>query len=109
MAEYIDRNKFIHDIENRYCKPCENEGKDYKHAKCKACWVGDMIGEIEEQKTTHVSEVRRGKWIKSIYFPDKDLYFFICNSCLYGCLHSYNNEPVWEFCPNCGAKMELGE
>ena len=37
MAEYIEREALIADIEKRYCRPCEAEGKDYNHVQCCAC------------------------------------------------------------------------
>lgn len=61
MSEYIDREKLVSGIKIRYCKPCEDKGRDYKHTKCRACWVDDMIDEIEGAPTAEVVEVRRGK------------------------------------------------
>lgn len=88
MSEYIDREKFISDIKIRYCKPCENEGKDYKHTKCRACWVDDMIDEIEGAPTAEVIKVKHGKWIlevRSFYADNWDesieLVVYILASC----------------------------
>ena len=47
MSEYIDREALIADMEKRYCKPCEAEGRDYNHVKCRACWVCDALDEIQ--------------------------------------------------------------
>ena len=54
MAEYIEREALIADIEKRYCRPCEVEGKDYNHVRCRACWVDDMVGEIESAAAAEV-------------------------------------------------------
>ena len=101
MSEYIDREKLVSDIKNRYCKPCENEGKDYKHTKCRACWVDDMIDEIEDAPTAEVVEVRRGRWVPTEYpFMNE---CEDCSECGYRTV--YGNE--FKCCPNCGAKMKV--
>lgn len=103
MSEYIDREKLIVDIKNRYCKPCENEGKNYKHTKCRACWVDDMIDEIEEAPTAEVIEARHGRWVSTEYpFMNE---CEDCSECGYRTV--YGNE--FKCCPNCGAKMDLAE
>lgn len=47
MAEYIDREAFKKSVEERYCKPCKAEGKDHNGCWCRACWVDDMLDEVE--------------------------------------------------------------
>lgn len=59
MAEYIEREELIADIEKRYCRPCEAEGKDYNHIRCRACWVDDMVDEIEQAPAADVAPVVR--------------------------------------------------
>ncbi len=61
MAEYIEREALIADIEKRYCRPCEAEGKDYNHVYCRACWVDDMRIEIEDAPAADVVPVVRCK------------------------------------------------
>lgn len=46
MAEYIERETFLKEIEERYCLPCKEEGKDYDGCRCRACWVDDMRGDV---------------------------------------------------------------
>ena len=46
MAEYIEREAFLKDIEERYCLPCKEMGKDHNGCKCRACWVDDMRGDV---------------------------------------------------------------
>ena len=46
MAEYIERQTFLKEIEERYCLPCKEEGKDYDGCRCRACWVDDMRGDV---------------------------------------------------------------
>ena len=47
MAEYIDREAFKKSVEERYCKPCKAEGKDRNGCWCRACWVDDMLSEVD--------------------------------------------------------------
>lgn len=47
MAEYIDKEAFKESVEERYCKPCKADGKDHNGCWCRACWVDDMIDEVE--------------------------------------------------------------
>lgn len=47
MAEYIDREAFKKSVEERYCKPCKAEKKDHNGCWCRACWVDDMLDEVE--------------------------------------------------------------
>lgn len=46
MAEYIERETFLKDIEERYCLPCKEAGKDHNGCKCDVCWVDDMCGDV---------------------------------------------------------------
>ena len=43
----IDADAFETDVRCRYCHECDN----YNGLKCKACWVDDMLGEIEDAPT----------------------------------------------------------
>ena len=47
MAEYMDKEAFKKIVEDRYCKPCKAEKKDYNGCRCRACWVDDMLDEVE--------------------------------------------------------------
>ena len=55
----IDAYALIEDIEKRYCEPCKAEGKDYCEVACRACWVDDMILEIDPAPTVDAVEVVR--------------------------------------------------
>ena len=61
MAEYIDKEAFNKSVEERYCKPCKAEGKDYNGCRCRACWVDDMLDELECFQTADVTLVVRCK------------------------------------------------
>lgn len=61
MAEYIDREAFKKSVEERYCKPCKAEGKDHNGCWCRACWVDDMLDEVDCFQTADVAPVVRCK------------------------------------------------
>ena len=54
---------------------------------------------IEDTPTADVVEVKRGKWIKK--GNEKK-----CSTCEF---IYYSNNDEWNYCPNCGAKMDLNE
>ena len=98
MAEHIDREAFLKDIEERYCLPCKEVGKDHKGCKCRACWVDDMCGEVIDAPAEDVVPVRHGRWL----CVDTDTeQFFLCNRC--------KKKEYWEsdYCPSCGCRMDL--
>lgn len=62
MAEYIDKEAFNKSVEERYCKPCKADGKDHNGCWCRACWVDDMLDDVEcFQPTADVAPVVRCK------------------------------------------------
>lgn len=64
MAEYLDREAFKKSVEERYCKPCKAEGKDHNGCWCRACWVDDMLDEVECFQPSDVAPVVRCKGCK---------------------------------------------
>lgn len=61
MAECIDKEAFKKSGEERYCKPCKAEGKDHNGCWCRACWVDDMLDEVESFWPADVAPVVRCK------------------------------------------------
>lgn len=57
MAEYIERETFLKDIEKRYCLPCKEAGKDHNGCMCRACWVDDMCGDVIDAPAADVVPV----------------------------------------------------
>lgn len=68
MAEYIEREAFLKDIEERYCLPCKEAGRDHNGCKCRACWVDDMRGEVIDATAADVEKMSDG------YHTFADLY-----------------------------------
>ena len=100
MAEYIDREDFLKDAEIRYCMPCKGAGKDYNGLRCRACWVDDMMGDVDDAPAADVAPVVHGRWI---HYPDCGV--TKCSHC------GWSIEECWESkrCPECGAKMDGAE
>ena len=96
MAEYIEREAFLKDAETRYCMPCRGSGKDYNGLKCRACWVDDMMGDVDDAPAADVAPVVHGRWI---HYPDCGV--TRCSHC------GWSIEECWEskHCPECGARM----
>ncbi len=103
MAEYIDKEVLIADLEERYCKPCESEKKDYNHTKCRVCWVDDLIGEIDSAPAADVAPVMHGEW--EYIGTDKMGNVFRCSNCA----NRIGLDKETDYCPNCGAKMDGGK
>ena len=108
MAEYIDREAFKKSVEERYCLPCKAEGKDYNGCRCRACWVDDMLDEVDcFQPTADVAPVRHGRWIDA--YPDIEpnpmFMYGICSECGFEQAIS----KYLKYCPDCGAKMDEKE
>ena len=68
MDEYINRRKFKESVEERYCKPCKEDEKDYfgclgLGSLCRACWVADMLDEVDCFQPDDVApeEVKHGR------------------------------------------------
>ena len=92
MAEYIDREAILSEIERR-----------------EALMVGDkrisvdaMKHFIKNRPAADVAAVRHGRWV------EKEKYTF---GIMYDCSLCENrildNGHPWNYCPNCGAKMDL--
>ena len=68
MDEYIERETFLKDVEERYCLPCKEAGRDHNGCKCSACWVDDMRGEVIDAPAADVEKMSDG------YHTFADLY-----------------------------------
>ena len=102
MAErrFIDANNLIEEIREERCYNCRN----FKDMKCDYCGTADYIYMIEDMPTVDVAPVVHGHWI------EKEKYSF---GIMYDCSLCDNrirdNGYSWNYCPNCGAKMDKKE
>lgn len=51
-------------------------------------------------------ERRQGEWRSHFFDSVHRLYVYKCSSCEYGSYHGFEEVPIWDYCPNCGARME---
>lgn len=93
--EYIEREALFKTIEN--IPDNELLGND----NTTFVELPTVLDIISEQPVANVQEVRHGKWIEKPYLLGTSNF---CSLCLqnFGMPHGKFN-----FCPNCGAKMEL--
>ena len=104
MAEYIEREAFKKSVEERYCKPCKAEGKDHNGCWCRACWVDDMLDEVECFRPADVAPVVHGRWGTGRFNLETGNYEEQCTRC-----RNFSKEYGKPYCPNCGAKMDEKE
>lgn len=94
MAEYIDKDLLLEEVllskkRNPHYDSDIRKNHDHEH--------DHFVAMLCKQPTADVREVRRGKWVESVFAKD----FHKCSEC----------EGVWnrkfEFCPSCGAEIEV--
>ena len=101
MAEYLDKEAFKKSVEERYCKPCKADGKDHNGCWCRACWVDDMLDDVECFQPADVATVVHGRWMPFHSEAAGDIQY--CSACEIGF------DAKMAYCPHCGAKMDGGE
>lgn len=132
MAEYIEREAFLKSIEERYCLPCKEAGKDHNGCKCRACWVDDMCGEVIDASAADVAPVVHGRWILEAHDERVNYRWNVTAECSECCdeqkeiwagffpnvppciardvaLISAESVKLSNYCPNCGARMDGGD
>lgn len=75
MAECIERETFLKDIEERYCLPCKEAGKDHNGCKCDVCWVGDIYGDVGEVIDAPAADVAPVVRCKDCLYWERDTGF----------------------------------
>lgn len=103
MAEYIEREALMRRIKEIHCAECDS----YHGVRCRACWVDDTLDYIDSEPAADVAPVRHGRW--KLY---ERAHYFKCSLCAEtvpyrkACL--FDGRRKYNYCPNCGAKMEGG-
>ena len=63
-TDYISRSEFDRTMQERYCFNCERKGNHpIFGVACKACWVMDMLDEVEQFQSADVRPVVRAFWV----------------------------------------------
>ena len=78
MAEYLDKEAFKKSVEERYCKPCKTDGKDHNGCWCRACWVDDMLDEVDCFQSSDVAPVVRCENCMDGMESDDNKYIICC-------------------------------
>lgn len=104
MAEYLDKEAFKKSVEERYCKPCKADGKDHNGCWCRACWVDDMLDDVECFKpAADVAPVVHGRWA---HLGGDE---WCCSECGFVITTEGSwDKPTKKYCEDCGAKMDGG-
>lgn len=92
MAEYIEREKVIHEIDTWIDSvgiALVGKGLSYYRK---------LLGCVEDVPATDVEPVRHGEWVPFHSKAAGDIQY--CSACNVGCPHKPN------YCPHCGAKMD---
>ncbi len=93
MARYIDAEEITRRIVYYYGHTNEGSGERYAY--------GIALKEVERTPTADVVEVRHGHWI----WLEGNLYE--CSECPAKTeVDEKMNEPLYQFCPYCGARMD---
>lgn len=101
MAEYIERKALIHHLEN--CIDEVNNTNGYTE-DFKTC-----LRLVKNQPAADVAEVKHGKWIGK-QLDNFRKYEVTCSNCDWIGIEnydSYDNPFEFNYCPNCGANIDL--
>lgn len=112
MAEYIEREAFLEQKREQYCKDCARRkgmrnGK-YKtlyeigEAPCRACEIDDVLDDVEDFPAADVRPVVKAKWVYT------DMSRLVCSNCGNPVAFALKDNG-WhhgDFCHQCGARME---
>ena len=103
MAEYIDAELLKKEIAD-FKRTVKSDNSDYLTGYI--CALSAVEGMIAEQPAADVEPVRRGKWI---CVGDIDEYIFECSECheIYCLIDGTPKEHQYNYCPNCGAKLDV--
>lgn len=103
-TDFISRSEFDRTMQERYCFNCERKGNHpIFGVACKACWVLDMLDEVEQFQSSDVRPAVRGKWIVDSIASN----IFTCSVCGQDAPvePTGGTEYKSNFCPNCGADL----
>lgn len=60
MPRYIDADALVENIKRVYCTDCNS----YGGVRCRACWTGDALDEIEDAPDADVAPLRTAYWVE---------------------------------------------
>lgn len=96
--EYIEREALLKRLKFKV-----ETDTTYNHLKQRG--LESAMAQVRKAPAADVVEVKHGRWISD----DRDV-LFSCSECGTQISTSWDCEDlVWNFCPNCGAKMDGGD
>ena len=104
---YIEMEEVIDTIRYRVCQGNGNEEHICKRGSCAYCGIMEIISDIYSISAANIQPVKHGQWIlhtKRIVDVDIKLPTE-CSECGF---EEFSAEK-YNFCPKCGAKMEVKE
>ena len=104
MAEYIDRGKLVEFLK-QVRRDLPHDSKDFFTRDEMILNFQQFVESKSFVPSEDVEPVRRGHWI---CVGDIDEYIFECSECheIYCLNDGTPKEQQYNYCPNCGAKME---
>ena len=73
--------------------------------------VDDILEDINLSPTVDAEPVRHGKWERTDITEESGWALYRCSCCNWHTTYyySFSASPTYNFCPNCGAKMEVND
>ena len=109
MAKFINADAFKEHLK-QFAEARFGEGL---HGFMLACFATQIMREIDNFPASDVEEVRRGEWKEvDVYTDDgsnRSFRFINCGFCKFFIPTLYLDVKRYNYCPNCGAKMQEGK
>jgi hypothetical protein len=116
MPEYINRTAFLEQYRSLYCSDCDrrknSNGKivyEIGDAPCRACDTGDMLDSVEDFPAADVVEVRHGSDVSRTVKGHCEFKCSLCGAYALVVEGGTLDGGIFNYCPNCGAKMGGGD
>lgn len=117
MPDYIEREALTNSLDELCDRVCLYSKKN-RAVMCGACPLGHAFDLVEDIPAANVREVVRGEWKQIEEVNDggplsawllSRYHTYACSICGYKFLNLHEDDRMYNFCPNCGAKMVKGE
>lgn len=95
MQRLIDADAVVSGVKNR--RIGQNDVIKFEHS---------IISMLHMMQTIDAEPVRHGKWIKCDEDKWEHIYALRCSKCNGGYHLSHETTTAWNYCPNCGARMD---
>lgn len=110
MTDYIKRDDVLADIDELKKSPWFTQGNGHVE-RAEAIDIVTKLC-VQEQPTADVAPIVRGLWYgEGDGYADGNMVYDVwyCSECGFYVDEGDNEPPRWNYCPNCGALMDLTE